>query len=125
MLAAMHVMAALGGQAGPLSALAEAYMPYSASARSTRRRRRRRRAGPRRAGVRDRAGRGPVTVDELDGLTISHWESTPRWWFNLRASNTEPLLRLNVEAADEDIMTRSATTCSRSCAPAPWHDEKE
>jgi phosphomannomutase len=33
-------------------------------------------------------------IDELDGLTIS----TDTWWFNVRASNTEPLLRLNVEA---------------------------
>ena len=49
---------------------------------------------------------GPVTVDELDGLTVSHWDGRPRWWFNLRASNTEPLLRLNVEAADEDVMAK-------------------
>ena len=33
-------------------------------------------------------------IDELDGLTVS----TKNWWFNVRASNTEPLLRLNVEA---------------------------
>jgi phosphomannomutase len=33
-------------------------------------------------------------IDELDGLTVS----TKDWWFNVRASNTEPLLRLNVEA---------------------------
>jgi phosphomannomutase len=33
-------------------------------------------------------------IDELDGLTVS----TKTWWFNVRASNTEPLLRLNVEA---------------------------
>ena len=33
-------------------------------------------------------------IDELDGLTVS----TNSWWFNVRASNTEPLLRLNVEA---------------------------
>jgi phosphomannomutase len=33
-------------------------------------------------------------IDELDGLTAS----TSTWWFNVRASNTEPLLRLNVEA---------------------------
>jgi phosphomannomutase len=38
-----------------------------------------------------------VTTDELDGLTVSG----DTWWFNLRPSNTEPLLRLNVEAADE------------------------
>jgi phosphomannomutase len=34
-------------------------------------------------------------ADELDGLTVEY----PDWWFNLRPSNTEPLLRLNVEAA--------------------------
>ena len=43
-------------------------------------------------------GRG--VVDRLDGLTFTHRD----WWFNLRASNTEPLLRLNVEAADEPTM---------------------
>jgi phosphomannomutase len=36
-------------------------------------------------------------VDRLDGLTVDHGD----WWYNLRPSNTEPLLRLNVEAADE------------------------
>src|SRR5579863_1986488 len=37
------------------------------------------------------------TADRLDGLTVDHGD----WWYNLRPSNTEPLLRLNVEAADE------------------------
>ena len=41
-----------------------------------------------------------VSPDELDGLTLTH----PRWWFNLRASNTESLLRLNVEADDPSLM---------------------
>ena len=36
--------------------------------------------------------------DRLDGLTVDHGD----WWFNLRASNTEPLLRLNLEARDVD-----------------------
>ena len=36
-------------------------------------------------------------LDELDGLTVQFDD----WWFNLRASNTEPLLRLNLEAADQ------------------------
>jgi len=36
------------------------------------------------------------TIDRLDGLTVDHGE----WWYNLRPSNTEPLLRLNVEAPD-------------------------
>jgi len=41
-----------------------------------------------------------VSVDQLDGLTADYGE----WWFNLRPSNTEPLLRLNVEAADDDAL---------------------
>ncbi len=40
---------------------------------------------------------GDAKQDRLDGLTVDHGE----WWFNLRASNTEPLLRLNLEAADD------------------------
>jgi phosphomannomutase len=40
------------------------------------------------------AGRPGVSTDELDGLTVS----AATWWFNLRPSNTEPLLRLNAEA---------------------------
>jgi phosphomannomutase len=107
MLAAMHVLAALGGQAAPLSALSEAYQPYSASGEINSRVEDVPAARARvvKAYVTDQ-GAGPVEVDELDGLTVSHWDSHPRWWFNLRASNTEPLLRLNVEAADEDIMEK-------------------
>jgi phosphomannomutase len=41
-------------------------------------------------------------ADELDGLTISY----PDWWFNLRPSNTEPLLRLNLEAPDDESLAR-------------------
>ena len=55
-------------------------------------------------------GRGarPRRVDELDGLTVTlpGADGAPQWWFNLRPSNTEPLLRLNVEAADEATMAR-------------------
>ena len=46
------------------------------------------------------AGQGKVTFDDLDGMTVS----APDWWFNLRPSNTEPLLRLNVEAVDAGTM---------------------
>jgi len=46
------------------------------------------------------AGREAVTIDHLDGLTVD----ARVWWFNVRASNTEPLLRLNVEAEDEATM---------------------
>jgi phosphomannomutase len=44
----------------------------------------------------------PEARDWTDGLTID----TPDWWFNLRPSNTEPLLRLNVEAETEPEMAR-------------------
>ena len=46
------------------------------------------------------AGRDGVTTDRLDGLSVSHAD----WTFNVRPSNTEPLLRLNVEGKDEATM---------------------
>lgn len=107
MLAAMHVLAALGEQPHPLSAVAEMYEPYVASGEINSRV-----ADVPAARARvveayvTTQGAGPVEVDELDGLTVSHWDDHPQWWFNLRASNTEPLLRLNVEAADADIMEK-------------------
>lgn len=107
MLAAMHVLAALGGQPHPLSALSEQFQPYSASGEINSRVTD---VAAARARVVEayvtQQGAGPVQVDELDGLTVSHWDGHPQWWFNLRASNTEPLLRLNVEAADEDVMEK-------------------
>lgn len=44
------------------------------------------------------------TIDHLDGLTINY----PDWWFNLRASNTEPLLRLNIEAINDETLKEKA-----------------
>lgn len=100
MLAAMHVLAALGSSAPgtTLSELLSAYDRYvvsgeinsvvADSAVADQR-------------VRDAfASRPEVTVDDLDGLTVSATD----WWFNLRPSNTEPLLRLNVEAVDHGTM---------------------
>lgn len=107
MLAALHVLAALGEQPHALSDLASMYEPYVSSGEinSTVAD-----VPAARARVVDayvtNPGGGVVDVDELDGLTVSHWDSHPQWWFNLRASNTEPLLRLNVEAADEDMMIK-------------------
>jgi len=46
--------------------------------------------------------RDAVTIDRLDGLTADFGS----WWFNLRASNTEPLLRLNVEAAGAEELDK-------------------
>ncbi|MHA6792906.1 phosphomannomutase/phosphoglucomutase [Pseudonocardia bannensis] len=99
MLAALHVLAALGEQDGPLSALMADYSRYAASGEinSTVQDQ-----GGRVAAVRERyAGRDGVEFDELDGLTVRLPDGS---WFNLRASNTEPLLRLNVEAADVDAV---------------------
>jgi phosphomannomutase len=98
MLAALHTLAALGQDNRPLSAILREFSRYAAS-------------GEVNSEVEDQAAttvkvknfyaeRPGVTVDELDGLTVSG----PTWWFNLRPSNTEPLLRLNVEAADEAAM---------------------
>jgi phosphomannomutase len=99
MLAAMHVLAALGEQDGPLSALTAGYSRYAASGEinSTVADARASMAEVRRAITAEEG----VSVDDLDGLTVELPEGA---WFNLRASNTEPLLRLNVEAPDEARM---------------------
>jgi phosphomannomutase len=96
MLAALHVLAAVGHSEGPLSALVAPFDRYAAS-------------GEINTMVSDQqmimdrvaaafAGRGEQ--DRIDGLTISG----PDWWVNVRPSNTEPLLRLNVEASDRKTM---------------------
>ncbi|OPG14041.1 phosphomannomutase/phosphoglucomutase [Microbispora sp. GKU 823] len=96
MLAALHVLAALGEQDRPLSEVLAQYSRYAASGEINSRVEDQAGALAR---VRETfAGREGVTFDELDGLTVSG----PDWWFNLRPSNTEPLLRLNAEAGDEE-----------------------
>jgi phosphomannomutase len=98
MLAAMHVLAALGEQQRPLSDLAREYEPYTAS-------------GEINSAVDGIAGimaqvrasyENAGIIDELDGLTVI--DEAGNWWFNLRSSNTEELLRLNVEASDAATM---------------------
>ncbi|MFH9084223.1 phosphomannomutase/phosphoglucomutase [Streptomyces sp. NPDC017673] len=100
MLAALHVLAALGGQDGPLSALVAQYDRYTGSGEinSTVADQSARLAAIRTA----YEGRAGVTLDDLDGLTVAAAD----WWFNVRPSNTEPLLRLNAEAKDEATMTK-------------------
>ena len=92
MLAALHVLAALGEQPRPLSDLMDDYQRYAASGE-----------------INFRIDDAPelvaavvksyepqaVSVDHMDGVTIDLGGGA---WFNLRTSNTEPLLRLNVEA---------------------------
>ena len=96
MLAAMHVLAELGAADVPLSRLTAQYDRYAASGEinSTVAD-----VPGRTAAVEEAYGkRDGVTVDHLDGLPVQLPEGS---WFNLRPSNTEPLLRLNVEAPDE------------------------
>jgi len=98
MLAALHTLAVLGAQDGPLSGLLTRYNRYAASGEinSTVHD-----APARTAEVQAAyAGQDGVSIDHLDGLTVSG----DRWTFNLRPSNTEPLLRLNVEGDDEPTM---------------------
>jgi len=102
MLAALHVLAALGETppGTPLSSLLAAYDRYVCSGEVNSRV-----ADPGGAATEVEArwkGQPGVTVDHLDGLTVEGDD----WWFNLRPSNTEPLLRLNVEARDEPTMVR-------------------
>jgi phosphomannomutase len=100
MLAALHTIAALGGtpQGTTLSSMLAPYERYVASgeinsvvddgAAATQR-------------VRTAFAAEPgVTFDDLDGMTVSG----PDWWFNVRPSNTEPLLRLNAEAPDQEAL---------------------
>jgi len=100
MLAALHAIAALGEAKGSLSTLLKPYSRYISS-------------GEINSEVADASAamnhveeiygkKDGVEADHLDGLTISG----DTWWFNLRASNTEPLLRLNVEASTEARMKK-------------------
>jgi phosphomannomutase len=98
MLAALHVLAALGEQPRPLADLTRQYQRYAGSGEinSTVDE-----PAGRVAAVREAFAERTTGVDELDGLTIELDDGS---WFNVRSSNTEPLLRLNVEAASDATM---------------------
>jgi len=102
MLAAMHVLAEHGSHDEPLSQLAARFTPYALS-------------GEINSTVSDVPGAytriveaftGRAEFDEFDGLTVTGVTAgdEPFWWFNVRPSNTEPLLRLNVEGEDAATM---------------------
>ncbi|MGB0099240.1 MAG: phosphomannomutase/phosphoglucomutase [Nocardioides sp.] len=98
MLAALHALAALAETDRPLSDLLAGYERYVLSGEINS-------EVADQAGAVDElarayAGRDGVTTDRLDGLSISHAD----WTFNVRPSNTEPLLRLNVEGRDHETM---------------------
>jgi phosphomannomutase len=100
MLAALHAIAALGeAPAGTtFSSLLTPYLRYTPSGEINTEVQDQQSAVDRiRAAYESQVG---VSVDDLDGMTIDGGD----WWFNVRSSNTEPLLRLNVEAADASTM---------------------
>jgi phosphomannomutase len=98
MLAALHALAALAETDRPLSALLAEYERYvvSGEINSTVADQ----AGAAAAVEAAYAGRDGVSTDHLDGLSVSHAD----WAFNVRPSNTEPLLRLNAEGRDQATM---------------------
>jgi phosphomannomutase len=100
MLAALHALAALAEGDRPMSSLVAEYSRFASSGEINS-------TVADQAAVLDRVqreygARDGVAVDHLDGLTVTHDD----WWFNVRPSNTEPLLRLNAEGRDETMMAR-------------------
>jgi phosphomannomutase len=99
MLAALHALAALAESDAPLSEVLADYTRFRATGEINS-------TVDDQQGVMDAieeayAGRDGVEVDHLDGLTVTHDD----WWFNVRPSNTEPLLRLNAEAGDDETLS--------------------
>ena len=100
MLAALHAMAALAETEQPLSELLARYERYPLSGEINSQVDDQ--AGMMAALEAEYAGQDGVSTDWLDGLSVSHAD----WTFNVRPSNTEPLLRLNVEGKDQATMAR-------------------
>jgi phosphomannomutase len=104
MLAALNVLAELGAHDAPMSSLRERFTPYAMSGEIN--------STVADVSVATERVRGAfasrASEDSLDGLTMigTTAPTEPFWWFSVRPSNTEPLLRLNVEAADHDTMSR-------------------
>jgi phosphomannomutase len=96
-IAAMVVLELLSNSTEPLSALLTPYQRYAASGEINTEVADPAGAVELMAAEVEAAGGALGTADRLDGLTVDRGD----WWFNLRPSNTEPLLRLNVEAPDE------------------------
>ncbi|MEY4991070.1 MAG: hypothetical protein RIS08_1296 [Actinomycetota bacterium] len=99
MLAAMHLVAEIAGSEEPASKLGERFTPYFASGEinST--------VEDREAALaRVRAALAGASEEVFDGTTFSYQDEKTWWWANIRPSNTEPLLRLNVESSHEASM---------------------
>lgn len=100
MLAALHLISELGKSSSPMSEIAANYTPYFASGEinSTV-------SDVPAAMARLRAAFPTAEAEEFDGVTFSS-NGDSWWWFNVRPSNTEPLLRLNVESNHEALMVQ-------------------
>jgi len=96
-LAALHAIAALGESDATMSELLAPYNRYVISGEINSKVEDTQAATER---VEKTYASDQVTIDHLDGLTVNG----DSWWFNLRPSNTEPLLRLNVEASTQAQM---------------------
>jgi phosphomannomutase len=96
-LAALHAIAALGESDATMSELLAPYNRYVISGEINSKVENTQEATER---VEKTYTSDQVTIDHLDGLTVNG----DTWWFNLRPSNTEPLLRLNVEASTQAQM---------------------
>ncbi|HEV2870021.1 MAG TPA: phosphomannomutase/phosphoglucomutase, partial [Actinomycetota bacterium] len=97
LIAALVTLDALSRAGRPLSEVLAPYRRYAASGEINRR------VDHPNEVIQAVAGRYPAeTTDFADGLTVESAD----WWFNLRPSNTEPLLRLNVEAVTEAEMAQ-------------------
>jgi len=96
-LAALHAIAALGETTTTMSELLAPYIRYFASGEINSKVAHTKAATEL---VEKSYTSEKVTIDHLDGLTVNG----DTWWFNLRPSNTEPLLRLNVEASTQAQM---------------------
>jgi phosphomannomutase len=96
-LAALHAIAALGESDTSMSALLAPYNRYVISGEINSKVADTKAATEK---VEKSYSSDQVTIDHLDGLTVNG----DTWWFNLRPSNTEPLLRLNVEASTQAQM---------------------
>ncbi len=117
MLAALHVLAALGEQRRPLSELTADYQRYESS-------------GEINFTVADASacveavlksfGSRIQSIDHLDGVTVDLGDDS---WFNLRSSNTEPLLRLNVEARSVEDVDAVVAQVSAEIAAQPAREE--
>lgn len=120
LLAALWVIAILGSSQQTLSQLSSEYDPYFGSgevnisvdlAKSARA------IDQVKNALADKWGGETLDEETIDGCTISHWDTEPQWWVNIRPSNTESLLRVNVEAQSPDVLHQVLEQVTKAIVP--------